>query len=740
MNYDVNNKAKNANQNKSRHCNEYGGSAAKQSFRFNQHKLPVFQYKEDILRSIKAHPVTLIVGETGSGKTTQIPQYLLEWDWITPCRRIVCTQPRTIAATSVAQRVSEELQCELGSTVGFHIRLDRAVTAGVTRLEYMTEGVLLRKAMNSQLVSGYGVVIIDEAHERTVNADLLMGFLKERVCRPGLSALDRDPQSVGLRLVVMSATLDTRRLSRYFEGPPVISIPGSLHPIEHRWLSSAADDYTALAMDVVISIHCSISAVAPAPAADPAVGTVDGVGSGCGHQQAQQRRPDGHILVFLCGQQEIENVVRSLSACRCLNPYYRFPLRVHPLYSSLNGKDRQRAFLEPTDPMTRKCVVATNIAETSLTISNVVYVVDCGLSKQKVYSPSDGVEALGIRGISKASVKQRVGRAGRVRPGTAYHLYTRSGYSHFPNETKPEMLRSGLVSETLSMLALGISNPLQFDFIDAPDEMTMARAIHVLYHLGAVDGDGRITATGRRMAKFPVSPPMAKCLLMADRHHCVYEMVVIAAMLENVEKLWRRPRDDQKSDFRLKKKAFYHVSGDHLTLLNVYNAYKQKKGGNRTEMRRFCKSQYWDYGALDRADQIKSQLEFVLTQTKLAQHGHGHNGHRQCKQPLFTLRDHRDSAYYHDIVKCLLAGYFMNVAVQGLAQKYWTFRVLTLDEATDGSKTKAVHIIDKASCHPTSVFYKGNGRNWLIYHQIQPSHTTQLRTLTAIQPAWLTQC
>ena len=252
-------------------------------------------------------------------------------------------------------------------------------------------------------------------------------------------------------------------------------------PVQHHWLSQPTEDYVSLSMKLIHAIH------EKGVELDGATG---------------KYKPDGHILVFLTGQGEIDTVVKEIRKQQIINSQGH-DLEIYPLFGQLTDKDRKEAFLEPNDlSKTRKCVVSTNIAETSLTIGNVVYVIDCGLSRQKVYSPSKGVEILSIKGISKASVMQRVGRAGRVKPGTAYHLYTRSGYIDFPNETPAEILRSGLVNEILSMLALGMQNPLKFDFIDAPDEMTMARALHILKNLNAVDNECRITGIGQKMAKF----------------------------------------------------------------------------------------------------------------------------------------------------------------------------------------------------------------------------------------------
>eukprot|EP01084_Bolivina_argentea_P194789 334298_1 len=230
------------------------------------------------------------------------------------------------------------------------------------------------------------------------------------------------------------------------------------------------------------------------------------------------------------------------------------------------------------------------------------------------------------------------------------------------------------------------------------------------------------------MAKFPINPLMAKCLLMSIKLNCVYEICVIAAMLENIDKLWRKPKDDKKSDFHLKKKLFYHVSGDHLTLLNIYNTYKQKiiKNANINYIRSFCKSNYWDYCTLEKVDQIKNQLQSILLSLS-----------NNISGNTFKLNNHKYIKYYDNIIKCLLYGYFMNVAVQGFGNKYWRFNILTLD---NDISNKTINIIDKTTCHPTSIFYKNNNqRNWIIFDQVQISHTTQLRVLTAIKPIWLIQ-
>ena len=582
------------------------------------------------------------------------------------------------------------------------------MTEGITCLEYMTEGVLLRKAMSCDNLSDYKVVIIDEAHERTVNADLLMGFLKQFVLK----------RPDDLRVIIMSATLDTERFKTYFDNPPIIQVPGSVNPVQHHYLSKPTEDYVQLSIQLIESIHQNSFEC---------------------DQQTQQYIPDGHILVFLTGQSEIEAVIKGIQGNGNNRNQYGHDLEIYPLFGAMNENDRKQAFAEPSSPTTRKCVVATNIAETSLTIDNVVYVIDCGLSRQKIYSPSQGLEILSVKVISKASVKQRVGRAGRVKPGTAYHLYTKPGYVNFPNETPAEILRSGLVNEVLSMLALGISNPLKFDFIDPPDEMTMARALHILKNLNAIDDDCKITKLGHKMAKFPVNPRMAKSLVIAKEYNCIYEMIVIASMLEIEDRLWWRSKNKRgnngNNDIKEKRKQFCHSSGDHITLLNIYNAWRGHNGDSRD----FCNANCLSINQLRRVDQIKRQIERTMATVVMEDNddykGYNNNIYQNQKAIFkYMPTDHVD--YYDNILKALLSGHFMNIAVKGFGDKYWRFRLLDLD--TNGTD-KAIDIIDKAKCHRNSVFHKSNSflTSWIIYHDVSIEHCTQLKILTAIKPEWL---
>jgi len=302
------------------------------------------------------------------------------------------------------------------------------------------------------------------------------------------------------------------------------------------------------------------------------------------------------------------------------------------------------------------------------------------------------------------------------------------------NDTPAEILRSGLVNEMLSMLALGIDNPLKFDFIDPPDEMTMARALHILKNLNAINNDCKITAIGRKMAKFPVNPRMAKSLVIAKEYNCIYEMIVIAAMMEVEDRLYVKPWTiEQKQESKQRKKGFYHSSGDHLTLLNIFNAWSAVKRNG--DLNRFCDQNYLKRQQMERANGIKKQIENVYINVMKEELSENNNNNNYDKKNIiFKVNQIRDPKYYENIIKALLSGHFMNVAVKGFGDNYWRFRLLSLD-----ASEKAVDIIDKAKPHQNSMFHKNNAMNWIIFNDVSISHVTQLKILTAIKPRWLNE-
>ncbi|XP_027041889.1 putative pre-mRNA-splicing factor ATP-dependent RNA helicase PRP1 [Pocillopora damicornis] len=500
-------------------------------------ELPVWEYREKFMETMKEKQAFVLVGETGSGKTTQIPQWCLETR-IDKRKCVACTQPRRVAAMSVAQRVADELDVTIGQEVGYTIRFEDC-TSPRTILKYMTDGMLLREAMTDPLLDRYAVILLDEAHERTLATDILMGLLKEVV-----------RQRHDLKIIIMSATLDAGKFQEYFDECPLMTIPGRTHPVEIFYTPEPERDYLEAAIRTVVQIHMC-------------------------------EEVEGDILLFLTGQEEIEEACKRLKKeIDNLGPEVG-ELRCIPLYSTLPPQQQQRIFdaapaKRPNGAIGRKCVVSTNIAETSLTIDGVVFVIDPGFSKQKVYNPRIRVESLLVSAISKASSQQRAGRAGRTRPGKCFRLYTEKAYqTEMQDNTYPEILRSNLGTVVLQLKKLGIDDLVHFDFMDPPAPETLMRALELLNYLGALDDNGDLTSLGSMMAEFPLDPQLAKMVIASCDHNCSNEILSITAML-SVPQVFMRPNEAKKAADEAKMK-FAHIDGDHLTLLNVYHAYKQSE-------------------------------------------------------------------------------------------------------------------------------------------------------------------
>lgn len=459
-------------------------------------QLPVWEYKERFTDILMRNQSFVLVGETGSGKTTQIPQWCVEYmrSLPGPKRAVACTQPRRVAAMSVAQRVADEMDVMLGQEVGYSIRFEDCSSAK-TILKYMTDGMLLREAMNDPLLERYGVVILDEAHERTLATDILMGVLKEVV-----------RQRNDLKVIVMSATLDAGKFQIYFDSCPLLTIPGRTHPVEIFYTPEPERDYLEAAIRTVIQIHMC-------------------------------EEEEGDLLLFLTGQEEIDEACKRIKReIDDLGPEVG-DIKIIPLYSTLPPLQQQRIFeppppKKPSGAIGRKVVVSTNIAETSLTIDGVVFVIDPGFAKQKVYNPRIRVESLLVTAISKASAQQRAGRAGRTRPGKCFRLYTEKAYkTEMQDNTYPEILRSNLGSVVLQLKKLGIDDLVHFDFMDPPAPETLMRALELLNYLAALNDDGDLTELGSMMAEFPLDPQLAKMVIASCDYNCSNEILSITAML-----------------------------------------------------------------------------------------------------------------------------------------------------------------------------------------------------------------
>ncbi|KAL8054636.1 hypothetical protein ABFX02_04G005300 [Erythranthe guttata] len=625
--------------------------------------LPVWHQKDEFFQALKANQTLILVGETGSGKTTQIPQFVLEAiksETVDKGKKFMvgCTQPRRVAAMSVSRRVAEEMDVAIGEEVGYSIRFEDCSSAR-TVLKYLTDGMLLREAMTDPLLERYKVIILDEAHERTLATDVLFGLLKE--------VLRNRPD---MKVVVMSATLEAEKFQGYFSGAPLMKVPGRLHPVEIFYTENPERDYLEAAIKTVYQIHTS--------------------------------EPPGDILVFLTGEEEIEDACRKIGKEIAKDGDQAGPVKIVPLYSTLPPAMQQKIFeaapppAKEGGPAGRKIVISTNIAETSLTIDGIVYVIDPGFAKQKVYNPRIRVESLLVSPISKASAHQRSGRAGRTQPGKCFRLYTeKSFHNDLVPQTYPEILRSNLANTVLTLKKLGIDDLVHFDFMDPPAPETLMRALEVLNYLGALDDEGNLTKLGEIMSEFPLDPQMGKMLVVSPEFNCSNEILSISAML-SVPNCFIRPRDAQKAADEAKAR-FGHVDGDHLTLLNVYHAYKQNK-----EDPQWCYDNFVNHRAMKSADNVRQQLARIMARFNL----------KLCSTD-FSSRD-----YYVNIRKAMLAGYFMQVAHLEHSGHYLTVK-----------DNQVVHL------HPSNCL--DHKPEWVIYNEYVLTSRNFIRTVTDIRGEWL---
>ncbi|KAL6078692.1 RNA helicase [Balamuthia mandrillaris] len=619
--------------------------------------LPVWEHRESFLEKIQNNQVVVLVGETGSGKTTQIPQFIID-SGIRGNKMVACTQPRRVAAMSVSKRVADEMDVTLGEEVGYSIRFE-AVTSQKTFLKYLTDGMLLREAMSEPRLDSYSVIILDEAHERTLSTDILFGLMKE-ILR----------NRTDLKLIVMSATLDAAKFQKYFDGAPLMEVPGRLFPVEIFYTPEPERDYLEAAIRTVVQIH-----VCEEP---------------------------GDILLFLTGEQEIEDACKRIKEQVYAMGEEVAEIVVYPLYSSLPPNKQQHIF-EPAPPARtaggppgRKCVVATNIAETSLTIDGVVYVVDPGFAKQKVYNPRIRVESLLVSPISRASAQQRAGRAGRTRPGKCFRLYTEKAFKKdLQPQTYPEILRSNLSSVVLQLKKLGIDDLVHFDFMDPPAPETLMRALEQLNYLGALDDDGNLTDVGSMMSEFPLDPQLAKMCITSPQYTCSNEILSITAML-SVPNCFMRPKEAQRAADEAKAR-FSHLDGDHLSLLNVYHAYKKNK-----DDKNWCYDNFINHRSLASADNVRSQLSNIMTRFNLP-----------LVSTPFTSQD-----YYINIRKCLVSGFFMQVAHLERTGHYLTVK---------DNQVVALH-------PSTSLDHKPE---WCLYNEFVLTSKNYIRTVTEVRGEWL---
>ncbi|KAL4392850.1 probable pre-mRNA-splicing factor ATP-dependent RNA helicase DEAH4 [Arachis ipaensis] len=631
--------------------------------------LPIVQYEEKIIETIERNPVVVVIGETGSGKSTQLSQMLYRRGYADSAR-IVVTQPRRVAAVTVARRVAQELGVQLGEEVGYAIRFEDR-TSHRTRIKYLTDGVLLRESLVNPELNEYSVVILDEAHERSLNTDILMGLMK-RLAKIRTS---------NLKVLITSATLDGNKVSNFFRDCPVLTIPGKLYPVEILYSKERPSSYLESSLKTAIDIHV--------------------------------REPEGDVLIFMTGQDDIEKLVskledkvRSLEEGSCMDAI------ILPLHGSLPPELQVRVF-NPPPPSCRRIIVATNIAETSLTVDGVVYVIDSGYVKQRQYNPSTGMYSLDIVQISKVQANQRAGRAGRTRPGKCYRLYPSQVYNdEFLDVTVPEIQRSSLAGSVLYLKSLDLPDIdiLKFDFLDPPSSESLQDALKQLYLIDAIDENGAITSIGQKMAELPLEPSLSRTLMEANDYGCIPEALTVAAMLSaettllparsKTEKKRKHPEPNLPDGFGL---------GDHIQLLQIFECWDQTDYDIG-----WCKDNGLQVRGMLFVRDVRKQLSQIMQ--KIAK---GPLDIRSSRRRGESRQD------YRNLRKALCVGYANQLAERKMHHN--GYRTL-------GFQGQVVQV------HPSSVLKAddlGKFPDYVVYHELIATPRPYMRNVCSVEMRWV---
>lgn len=562
--------------------------------------LPITALRDELLAAISANQVVIVAGETGSGKTTQLPKLCLELGRGQE-RVIGHTQPRRLAARTVAARIAAELQTPLGNRVGYQVRFHDAVS-DQTAIKLMTDGILLAEMQRDRMLQRYDTLIIDEAHERSLNIDFLLGYLKRLL-----------PQRPDLKVIVTSATIDVDSFSRHFEGAPVIEVSGRSYPIETHYLPPSPDEAESLDVQVAQSVAAI---------------------------EAGEYGPRGDVLVFLPGERDIREAARALR--------HQARVQVLPLYARLTQAEQNRVFEQGGARQGLRVILSTNVAETSLTVPGIRYVVDTGLARISRYSHRTKLQRLPVEPISRASADQRRGRCGRVGPGVCLRLYSEEDYALRPEYTDPEIRRTNLAAVVLQMLTLRLGEVSRFGFIDPPDGRMVRDGYKLLEELGAVDARGNITAVGKQLARLPIDPRLARMVLAAGKLGCLEPVLVIASALA-VQDPRERPTDKQAQADQ-QHARFRHKRSDFFSLLNLWDYYEsQRQALSQNQLRKLCKREYLSFLRMREWRDVHRQLCIA------------------CRALNFKVRsespgDIDRNAQYDAVHKALLSGLLSNVA------------------------------------------------------------------------------
>ena len=624
--------------------------------------LPIVGRKHAIIEAIKKNQVVIITGETGSGKTTQIPKMCLEAGR-GKYGLIGCTQPRRVAAIATASRIAEELGETLGLSVGYKIRFDDK--SGIRQgIKIMTDGILLMETQTDANLTAYDTIIVDEAHERSLNIDFILGILK---------TLLRKKRN--LKLIITSATIDSEKFSRFFGGAPVIEVSGRTYPVEVRYTPVEKDKE---GNDELSDPEAAVRAV----------------------EKLLQERLTGDILIFMATERDVRET------CEILKGKLDRQVSILPLFSRLPWSEQRRIF---QTGRTQKVIVATNIAETSLTIPGIRYVIDPGTARISQYNPRLRTNSLPIEGISRSSADQRQGRCGRVAKGICLRLYSEEEYSNRPLFTLPEIMRSNLSGVILKMLSLQLGDIASFPFIDRPPQRSFQDGLDNLRELGAIEkaaADGntvRLTEKGRLMARMPLDPRLARMLLEAKKQDCLEETAILAAALSLPDPR-ERPADKERDADRMHA-LFKDPSSDFMTLLNIWKGFQGLQDGStsRNRIKKYCHDHYLSYKRMGEWQDIHTQIQQILDKPKK-------------NAPNAAARDYQ--ALYAAIHKSLLSGYLSNIAIKKEKNIY---------QATRGRE---------AMLFPGSGLF-GKGGNWIVAAEIVETSRVFARTCANIDSDWL---
>ncbi|EMP92486.1 ATP-dependent helicase HrpA [Vibrio paracholerae 87395] len=617
--------------------------------------LPVSQKRDDIAKAIAHHQVVIVAGETGSGKTTQLPKICAELGR-GKYGLIGHTQPRRLAARSVANRIAEEMETELGGFVGYKVRFTDQIS-DQTQIKLMTDGILLAEIQNDRFLNQYDTIIIDEAHERSLNIDFILGYLKQLL-----------PRRPDLKVIITSATIDPERFSKHFSNAPIIEVSGRTYPVEVRYRPLAGDDDSESDRDQLEGIFQAVDELCN-----------EGLGD---------------ILIFMNGEREIRDTADALSKRNLRDT------EIVPLYARLSAGEQNKIFQPHAG---RRIVLATNVAETSLTVPGIKYVIDPGTARISRYSYRTKVQRLPIEPISQASANQRKGRCGRTEEGICIRLYSEEDFLSRPEFTDPEILRTNLASVILQMTALGLGDIEAFPFVEAPDKRNIQDGVRLLEELGAIndqikDPKKRLTESGKQLARLPIDPRLARMVLEASKLGCLKEVMIIASAL-SIQDPRERPSDKQQASDE-KHRRFNHEDSDFLTLVNLWHYIgQQQKALTSNQFRRQCKLDYLNYLRVREWQDVYTQL------------------HQSTREMGFKLNDEPGS--YHAVHSAILVGLLSHIGMKDQEKSEY-----------HGARNARFNIF------PASGLFKKQPK-WVMSAELVETSKLWARVVAKIEPDWI---